>query len=46
MMEHVDVEFVSASGGGGCEKKGKLAGWVWEQDKNKRPSTVKFVDVC
>jgi len=26
MMEHVDVEFVSAGGGGGCEKKGKLAG--------------------
>jgi len=26
MMEHVDVEFVSGSGGGGCEKKGKLAG--------------------
>jgi hypothetical protein len=46
MMEHVDVEFVSAGGGGGCEKKGKFTGWVWEQDKNKRPSTVKFVDVC
>jgi len=26
MMEHVDVEFVSGGGGGGCEKKGKFTG--------------------